>query len=63
MHTPTLIRLMTFCMAKILSKTMPRRQLYEDLSQKDSNDILTNSDGLVCRCKNIFVVLEIIRSV
>jgi len=43
-----LIRLMTFCMAEILSKTEPRRQSYEDLSQKDTNDILTNIDGQVC---------------
>jgi hypothetical protein len=48
MQTPILIRLMTFRMAEILSKTEPRRQSYEDLSQKDTNDILTNIDGQVC---------------
>jgi hypothetical protein len=53
MQTPILIRLMTFCMAEILSKTEPRRQLYNDLSQKDVNDILTNSDGHFCHYYNI----------
>jgi hypothetical protein len=63
MQSPILIRLMTFCMAEILSKTEPRHQSYDELSQKDNNDILTNSDGQVSRCLNIFKDLKIIRSV